>query len=148
GADADRLVVDQDLALIRLHQAVQHVHQRALAGAVLAEQRLDLARLHHEVDAVVGHQPAEALGDAAKLELHRQPPSITPVPPGPAGSRAGRGRGASAGDYTGLLVAGLILPLSIWALSALSSLTSEDGILLAKSWNGASTAPPFCSVPT
>ena len=33
----------QDLALVRLVQAVEDVHQRRLAGPVLAEQRVDLA---------------------------------------------------------------------------------------------------------
>ena len=44
GADVHRLVVDQDLALVGLDQPVQDVHQGGLAGAVLAEQGVDLAR--------------------------------------------------------------------------------------------------------
>ena len=39
-----------------------------LPGAVLAEEGVDLARADVEVDAVVRHQVAEALGDAAELE--------------------------------------------------------------------------------
>jgi hypothetical protein len=35
--------VEQDLALVGLKQAVEHVHQRGLAGAVLAEEAVDLA---------------------------------------------------------------------------------------------------------
>ena len=44
-AERDRLAVDQDLALVGLVEAVQDVHQRGLAGAVLAEQGEDLAGL-------------------------------------------------------------------------------------------------------
>ncbi len=64
------LVVEQDLALVGLVQAVEDVHQRGLARTVLAEQGVDLAGLHDEVDVVVGDQGAEALGDATKLEFH------------------------------------------------------------------------------
>ena len=64
------LVVEQDLALVGLVEAVEHVHQRGLAGAVLAEQAVDLAGLDREVDVVVGDQVTEALGDAAEFELH------------------------------------------------------------------------------
>ena len=64
------VVVEQDLALVGLVQAVEHVHQRGLAGAVLAEQAVDLAGLDREVDVVVGDQGAEPLGDAAEFELH------------------------------------------------------------------------------
>ncbi len=62
--------VEQDLALVGLVQPVEHVHQGRLAGAVLAEQAVDLARLDDEVDVVVGHEAAEPLGDAAQFELH------------------------------------------------------------------------------
>ena len=44
--------------------AAQDLHQRALAGAVLAEQGVDLARAELEVDAVEGDGGAEALADA------------------------------------------------------------------------------------
>ena len=71
--EGDRLPVDEDLPLIRLVQAVEDVHQGALAGAVLAEQRVDLARFHGQVDAVVGDERAEAFGDPLKLEPHASP---------------------------------------------------------------------------
>ena len=69
--DLQRLAVDQDLALVRLEQPVEHVHQGGLAGAVLAEQGVDLARLDRQVDVVVGDQVTEALGDAAQFESQR-----------------------------------------------------------------------------
>src|SRR5260370_37861850 len=37
-----------------MHQAVEDVHQGRLAGAVLADQGVDLARAHRQVDVVVG----------------------------------------------------------------------------------------------
>ena len=70
----DRLAVDEDLALVRLQQPVQDVHQRRLAGAVLAEQGVDLAWLDGQVDVVVGDQVTEALGDAAQFESQRNLP--------------------------------------------------------------------------
>ena len=65
-----RLAVDEDLALVRLYEPVEHVHQGGLAGAVLAEQTVDLARRDREVDVVVGNQAAKALRDAAQLKFH------------------------------------------------------------------------------
>ena len=69
-AETRRLAVDQDLALVRLEEPVEDVHQRGLAGAVLAEQAVDLTRLDGQVDVVVGDERAEALGDAAQFEPH------------------------------------------------------------------------------
>ena len=82
--DGHGLAVEPYLALVRLHQPVEDVHQRRLAGAVLAEQGADLAGLDGQVDVVIGHEAAEPLGDAAQFQLHRQPP--------PAGTRAPRAR--------------------------------------------------------
>ena len=58
-----------------LQQPVEDVHQRRLAGAVLAEQRVDLARLDGEVDAVVGDEAAKTLRDPTQLELQRDLPT-------------------------------------------------------------------------
>ena len=49
----DDLAVDDDLALVGVVEAVEDVHQRRLAGAVLAEQRVHLAAAEIEVDVVV-----------------------------------------------------------------------------------------------
>ena len=49
-------------------QPVEDVHERGLAGAVLAEQGVDLAGPDLEVDVVVGDDARIALGDAAHLE--------------------------------------------------------------------------------
>ena len=71
--DLDGLAVEQDLALVRHGQAVEDVHERRLAGAVLAEQRVDLAGPHVERDAVVGDDAGIALRDPAHLEQRRSP---------------------------------------------------------------------------
>ena len=52
-----------------------------------------------------------------------------------------------AAAYTGLFVAGLILPLMISPFSVLISACRLAGTLLAKSWYGASVTPPLASVP-
>ena len=63
--DPDDLAVDPDLALVGVVDPVEDLHQRALAGAVLTEQRVHLAGEQIEVDVVVGDQRPEALRDAA-----------------------------------------------------------------------------------
>ena len=67
-AELDRLARDHDLALVRVVEPVEDVHQGRLAGTVLAEQRVHLALAQVEVDVVVGHDAREALGDVAHLE--------------------------------------------------------------------------------
>ena len=51
------LAVDQDLALVRAVEPVEDVHERRLAGAVLAEERVHLAAAEVEVDVVVREDP-------------------------------------------------------------------------------------------
>ncbi len=157
-ADDDRLAVYQDLALIRLDEAVQDVHQGGLACPVLAEQATDLTWGNPQVNVIIGHEAAEALRDAAQLKfqprfplpvvpawlvatvLHARPPlslRTGPLLPGSQGERV----------YTGLLVACTILPLMISCLIVLISLCNLVGILLAQSWYGARVTPPLASVP-
>ena len=57
-----------DLAAIGLVVAGEHLHQGRLAGAVLAEQRVDLAGAHLERDVVERLHPGERLGDAVDVE--------------------------------------------------------------------------------
>ncbi len=63
----DGLALPEDLAGVGLQQAVEHLDQGRLARAVLAEQRVDLAGVDAEVDAVVGDQRAKALDEVAGL---------------------------------------------------------------------------------
>jgi hypothetical protein len=67
-SDADGPAVDAHLALVGLVQPVEDAHERRLAGAVLPEQRVDLAGPQVEVDAIVGDDRPEALRDPAQLE--------------------------------------------------------------------------------
>ena len=71
--DFDGLAVEANLALVGLIQAVEDFHQRGLARAVLAQQRVDFPGAQVEVHVVVGDQRPEALGDPAQfdgLEVH------------------------------------------------------------------------------
>ncbi len=58
------VAVDLDAAIVRAGEAVEDAHQRRLAGAVLAEQGVDLALAQGKVHGVIGDEVAEALGDA------------------------------------------------------------------------------------
>ena len=61
----DGLAVDDDVPAVRWIESIEQAHQRALAGAVLAEQRQHLAGENVEIDLVVGDHGAEAFDDAA-----------------------------------------------------------------------------------
>ena len=62
--DDYRLPLPADFAGGRLEGTVEDLHQRRLAGAVLAEERVNLAGMNDEIDVVVGAERAEILGDA------------------------------------------------------------------------------------
>ncbi len=76
--ERDDFAVDEDLALVGPQEPVEDVHQRRLAGSVLAEQGVDLARLNGEVDAVVGDEAAKTFRDPTQLELQRDLPTDMP----------------------------------------------------------------------
>jgi hypothetical protein len=71
--EVHRSAVDEDLPAVGLQQPVQHVHQRRLTSAVLAQQAVDLTRTDVQVDRVVGHQGPEPLGNAAELQTPGRP---------------------------------------------------------------------------
>ena len=83
--------VDPDLAVIVGVHAGEDLHQRRLAGAVLAHQRVHLAGAEVEVDAVERGDAGEALADAARAQQRaplraspaRDPPRWTCRPPLP-----------------------------------------------------------------
>ena len=66
--NVDRLAVEEDLALVGPVEAGEDVRERALAGAVLAEQRVHLALGRLEVDAVVRDDAGEPLRDPAERD--------------------------------------------------------------------------------
>jgi hypothetical protein len=84
--DLDRLVAEDDLARVRLLQSVEELHQGRFAGAVLANDGMDLVVLYREVDAVIGENAAGwiPLRDAAHSQVRH-----ARLPAG-WGGRAGR----------------------------------------------------------
>ena len=66
--DRDPLAVEEDLAAVDRVDAGDALDQRRLAGAVVADERHDLAVAHLEVDVVERLHRAEVLRDAAQLE--------------------------------------------------------------------------------
>ena len=66
--NATGLPLMTDLARVGPVEAVEDVHQRRLAGPVLAEERVHLAAPQVEVDVVVRDDARELLADAAHLE--------------------------------------------------------------------------------
>ena len=92
GVEGDRRAVDLELALVGAIEAGEDVRQRALAGAVLAEQGVDLALERLEVDGVVGDDPGKALGDpAARDRGPRTRGQPTAAAPGSAEGSMGDG---------------------------------------------------------
>src|SRR5918992_1616478 len=61
------LAGDHDHAGVRLVNAAEDPHERALPGAVLADERVDLAGGEGEIDASEGVDAAEGLGHAPQL---------------------------------------------------------------------------------
>ena len=66
--DGDRLAVEAELARVDGVDAADALDQGGLAGAVVADQRGDLAGVGGEVDVVQDLHRAEALVDPAQLE--------------------------------------------------------------------------------
>jgi hypothetical protein len=64
--DPHRSAVHLDAAGVRRHEAVEDAHQRGLAGAILAHQRVDLAGCEFERHAIVGDDAAESACDVAQ----------------------------------------------------------------------------------
>ena len=64
----DRAAAEEDLALVRHEHPGDQVEGGGLAGAVRADQRVQAAVAHQDVDALHGLDAAEALGDAARLK--------------------------------------------------------------------------------
>jgi hypothetical protein len=68
-AEADeRAAGEVDAAGIGLEGAVEEADDGALAGAIGADQRVDLALLEVEGDVAHGEDPAERLGETPRLQ--------------------------------------------------------------------------------
>ena len=92
-ADHRPLTVDPDLASVRLIDAGQNLHQRALAGPVLTHQRMNLMATHGQFDLIQRTRRAKALTDAFHFQndlAHTSPlpPFIPPAGP-PAAPTSG-----------------------------------------------------------
>ncbi len=70
GAAGHGLSHQAHLARAGIVDSGDHVEEGALAGAVGADEGMDLAGLHIHRHRVVRHQAAEALGDLARFEQH------------------------------------------------------------------------------
>ena len=68
GAERDLLPVEDDPPGVRLDQAEEAVHQRRLAGAVLADERVDRSATQAEVDVPERDDARELLVDAVQFE--------------------------------------------------------------------------------
>jgi len=67
-ADLDFLSVDEDLAVIRVINAREHVHERGLAAAVFPQKRKDFALAQGKADVVVCNDLAKRFFDVAHLD--------------------------------------------------------------------------------
>ena len=67
-AEMRRLAVDEHLAVVALVGAGQHLHERRLAGGVVADETEDLAGLQAEIHVSQRVHGAEILLDAAHLD--------------------------------------------------------------------------------
>ena len=63
----DLLSVDENLTLIRMIEAVEDIHQRAFAGAVLTKDRVDRSTFHVEIDIGQRIEGTKPLGDSMHL---------------------------------------------------------------------------------
>src|SRR5208283_2659003 len=68
GGYGNPFAVHPELALVGTVKAVEHSHERALAGAVLSEEGVDLATADIEIYVVVGDHPGKALRYPDHLE--------------------------------------------------------------------------------
>ena len=60
--DVDRLAAHADLAAVLAIRAAENLHQRGLAGAVLAEQHVHFAGVQRQIDAVERDDARKASG--------------------------------------------------------------------------------------
>ena len=77
-----RLAAQEHLALVGLLEAADDLHQRRLAGAVVAEQPQHLALAQVQADVAQRDDRPEALGDVLHAEdvVRPQPPRRAPLP--------------------------------------------------------------------
>ena len=77
--DLHLVASDEDPPAVRRVHAVQHPHERGLAGAVLSDQRMHLTRAQLEIHLVVGEHTGESLRDVIEHDEGRGPVVPRPV---------------------------------------------------------------------
>ena len=110
--------VDVDRALIGAVGAIEGLHQRRLAGAVLADDGVDLPGCAREVDAVVGDHAREALDDVAQLdrrEVESCATAVTHVFPLSIGRRAVSNSDTTPGETAGGTVEHQRARIKVWS---------------------------------
>ena len=65
--DGDLPPIHQNLSLVRIVDAGNHIHEGGLAAAVFSQQGENLAAVQGQADVVVGDDSAEPLGDVPEL---------------------------------------------------------------------------------
>src|SRR2546429_13154 len=66
-ADVSWLPIDEDLTAVRVNQAVEDVHQRGFARAVLANQGMDFTLVYRKINMIVGDDTRPGFGDVVHL---------------------------------------------------------------------------------
>ena len=69
--DLDRPALPDDAPFVGLERAVEHLHQRGLAGAVLAKQRMHRAGEDFQADLITCGERPEALGQPLRYQERR-----------------------------------------------------------------------------
>ena len=72
GVDDEGFTADADAAGVGGIQSEQDIHQRGLAGAILAEQAQHLTGPQRQIDGAIGMHVAKALVDSAHFQQRRQ----------------------------------------------------------------------------
>ena len=71
-ARLERPAVEREAAGVQPVRAAEHLHQRAFAGTILADERVHLAGADFEAHAVECHGRAEALGHHLDLQAGKR----------------------------------------------------------------------------
>jgi hypothetical protein len=91
----DRLAIEDDSALVSLVDTAEDLDQGRFAGAIFADDGVDLPRPHSDGDLPQGMGTAERLGDITQLEeivrrLRVHEGGLTPVLLAPRGEENGK----------------------------------------------------------
>ena len=62
--------VKNDVSFFGRVETVQDVHERRFTRSVFTQKRMNLARVDHEINVVVGDERSESFGDSAEFEFH------------------------------------------------------------------------------